>query len=199
VIRDDDDAWLDALAGRIEPLQFDTVQSRDLVLEALALREFIRRQELPTTPGIHTVDAARELELIARARREGLLVSAAQRQLPRYGLRRLGFSAAALVVIAVGIGLWRSSLTPQETLRGVDHGTVHLQAQDPPALKRQLTEELTAAGATVSGYERLGRLGIDVDLPQPLPTDIVKILERHHIPVPSDEVLVVEIERPSSR
>jgi hypothetical protein len=71
-----------------------------------------------------------------------------------------------------------------------------LTARDPQALKHQLTEELQAAGAKVAGYERLDRVGIDADLPQPLPAQLVRVLERHHIPIPSDGVLIVEIEAP---
>jgi hypothetical protein len=40
---------------------------------------------------------------------------------------------------------------------------------------------------------------MDVDLPKPLPKAIDEILERHHIPVPSDGVLVIEVEAPDSR
>jgi hypothetical protein len=61
-------------------------------------------------------------------------------------------------------------------------------------MKRELTNELGAAGVTVSGYERLGRIGIDADLPQPVPASIVAILSRHQIPIPRDGVLVVEFE-----
>jgi hypothetical protein len=98
-----------------------------------------------------------------------------------------------VLVVAVGIGVWRASLPPLEVVRGVDHGTVHMEARDPAALKRQLTDELEAAGVKVSGYERLGRVGIDADLPQPLPPEVAIILARHQIPIPSDGVLVVEI------
>jgi hypothetical protein len=200
MIHDDDDAWLEALAGRIEPEQVAAEQQRPLMLEAIALREWIRRQESPALPDVVTIDAKREEDLLGRARLDGLLARTAAGQRARFRLRGLGLAAAAVLFAAVGIELWQSTrLGPQETFRGLDHGTIHLVARDPPALKRQLTEELQAAGATVLSYERLGRVGIDVDLPQPLPAQIARILERHHIPLPSDGVLVVEIEAPDSR
>jgi hypothetical protein len=211
VIRSDDDDWLDALAGRIDASQRlsetahqsgDAPPSRSLVFEALALREFIHRQE-SVAAAVPPVDQARESELIARARREGLLVSQkpaagsrSSQQRPRW---RMAIPAAAVILIAAGIGFWQSSLKQPEYVRGIDHGTTHIQAPDPTAFRRQLTEELRTAGATVNGYERFGRLGMDVDLPKPLPKEIDEILGRHHIPVPSDGVLVIEVEAPDSR
>ena len=192
MIDEPDDVWLEALAGRVSPAQVPE-QSRALALEAAALREFIREEESVSSLDVPGVSAAREEELIARARRDGLLVSYSTDARARPSLRRLSLSAAAVLVVAVGIGVWRASLPPLEVVRGVDHGTVHMEARDPAALKRQLTDELEAAGVKVSGYERLGRVGIDADLPQPLPPEVAKILARHQIPIPSDGALVVEI------
>jgi hypothetical protein len=192
MIDEPDDVWLEALAGRVSPAQVSE-QSRALALEAAALREFIREEGSVSSLDVPGVSAAREEELIARARRDGLLVSYSTDARARPSLRRLSLSAAAVLVVAVGIGVWRASLPPLEVVRGVDHGTVHMEARDPAALKRQLTDELEAAGVKVSGYERLGRVGIDADLPQPLPPEVAIILARHQIPIPSDGVLVVEI------
>jgi hypothetical protein len=211
VIQNDDDEWLDALAGRVDASQIPSATvdqsgvaapSRSLVLEALALREFIGRQESGAA-SVASVDQARESELIARARREGLLVSQDPAAGSRYSLQRprwrMAIPAAAVILIAAGIGFWQSSLKQTEYVRGIDHGTTHIQARDPAAFRRQLTEELRTAGAKVTGYERFGRLGMDVDLPKPVPKTIEEILERHHIPVPSDGVLVIEVDAPDSR
>jgi hypothetical protein len=196
---DEDTSWLDALAGRTDRA------SNALVLEALALRGLIQSQEFDVAPPVPTVDPARERELLERARREGLLPRLAA-LLPHVGHAapprrwfadtRVTFAAAAMVLAAIGVGLWRSTAPPVETLRGVANGTVHLEARDPPALKRELTAELTAAGVRVSGYERLGHIGIDADLPQPVSSPVAAILERHHIPIPADGVLSVEIDAP---
>jgi hypothetical protein len=206
---DEDSSWLDALAGRTDRARAQSgaepAPSSVLVLEALALRGFIQSQEPDPASPVPTVDAARERELLERARKEGLLPreaapphalgSAAPRR-PRFADSRITFAVAAMVLAAIGIGLWRATLAPIEMLRGTVNGTVHLEARDPPALKRQLTEELTAAGLRVSGYERLGHLGIDADLPQPVSSPIAAILQRHHIPIPADGVLDVEIDAP---
>ena len=195
----DDDAWLEALAGRIEPAQIPEDQHRALVLEAFALREWIRRQASPPISEVRSVDVMREQDLLARATREGLIALPGAARRSRIGVRRFALAAAAVLVVAIGIGFWQSIKIPQQTVRGIDHGTVYLVARDPLELKRQLTTELQAAGAKVSGYTRLGRVGIDADLPQPLPEPIAQVLKRHHIPIPADGILVVEIEAPSSQ
>jgi hypothetical protein len=187
---DEDTSWLDALAGRTDRA------SSALLLEALALREFIRSQEFDVASPVPTVDPARERELLERARREGLLPRPAAPPRRWFADTRVTFAAAAMVLAAIGVGLWRSTAPPVETLRGVANGTVHLEARDPPALKRELTAELTAASVRVSGYERLGHIGIDADLPQPVSSPVAAILERHHIPIPADGVLSVEIDAP---
>jgi hypothetical protein len=186
---EDDDDWLDALAGR------SGAESNALALEALLLRKFIQSQAPAITLDIPSADAKREQQLIERARSEELLSAPSPRR--RWFVdARVKFTAAAMVIIAAGIGLWQLTLPPTETLRGTVNGIVHLEARDPATLKRQLTEELHALGVQVSGYERLGHIGIDAELPQPVPAPIAEILERHHIPVPTDGALTVEIDAP---
>jgi hypothetical protein len=204
---DDETAWLEALAGRVDPADSAThsrsedaeAERLDLVRETLVLREHILAQEFRAVPAVPTVDAARERELIERALAAGLLTAASPRtavpRRRRFAHPRTGFRAAAMVILAVGAaGLWWSTLPPPESLRGIVGGTVHLEARDPPALKRRLAEELTALGVRVTGYERFGHLGIDADLPLPVSTAVARVLERHHIPVPPDGALVVEID-----
>ena len=64
----------------------------------------------------------------------------------------------------------------------------------PLALKQQIIRELRAAGVPAVGYERLGRLGVDAELQNRFPYRHGKVLERHHIPVPQDGALVIEID-----
>ncbi len=192
---EEDSAWVDALAGRVDSVR---AESPDLVREASLLREHLLAQEFHVVTDVPTIDAGREEELIARARAAGLLSESAPRSRRRWFAP--GLQAAAMVILAVGgAGLWWSTRPPPETLRGVVGGTVHLEARDPPALKRRLIEELVAARVTVSGYERFGHLGIDADLPMPISPEVARVLERHHIPVPVDGALVVEIDPPNRR
>ena len=78
--------------------------------------------------------------------------------------------------------------------RGASTGIVRLRAPDPMSLKRELMQELEGAGVHVTGYESFGRLGIDADLPTPLPEAVRAVLARHGIVPPHDSVLQVEIE-----
>jgi hypothetical protein len=207
---EDETAWLDALAGRVDPpdpasSSIAPEERVQVVQEALALRAFIRAQEIKIEPAMPTIDAVRERELIDRARAAGLVRSAPPARGAPYRLRsffssRAGFAAAATVIVAIGATrLWRSTLPQPEALRGILGGTVHLETRDPLALKRRLVEELTAVGVSVSGYARFGHLGIDADLPLPVSAAVAHVLERHHIPVPSDGALVVEIDPPVRR
>ena len=191
---DDDTVWLEALAGRDgAPQGSDAARTSAPVREAAALRELIRthspEQEIPPLPA---VDPLRENELIARARAAGLLHEPAATPVRRPWMLRGALAAAAVIVLGVGLTLLRTAPPNTETLRG--GGTAQVRTRDPAALKRALTEELTAAGAHVTGFERLGRPGIDVDLPQPLTPEVRRILEAHHLPIPADGELTVEFE-----
>jgi hypothetical protein len=191
---DDDMAWLEALAGR-EGMsrEGDALSHSADVREAAALRELIRTQRPdPEIPPVPAVDPVRENELIARARAAGLVRGPAATPVRRPWMLRGALAAAAVIVLAVGITLLRTVPQNTETLRG--GGTAYLRTGDPVALKRELTEELNAAGAHVTGFERLGRPGIDVDLPQPLTPEVRRILQRHHLPIPADGELTVEFE-----
>jgi hypothetical protein len=189
---EEDIDWVDTLAGRADAVR---AESSDSVREASLLRKRLLAQEFQAVTDVPTIDAGREEELIARARAAGLLGESSRRTRRRWFAP--GLQAAAMVILAVGgAGLWWSTRPPSEILRGVVGGTVHLEARNPPALKRRLIEELAAARVTVSGYERFGHPGIDADLPLPIPQDVARVLERHHIPAPVDGALVVEIDPP---
>jgi hypothetical protein len=193
---DDDTAWLEALAGRPRESQ-----SR-LTREGIALRERIRDQEVEDAAGewLPEIDAARESALIERAVAEGLLAPRPATLRParnrRFAGMRFGMAAAAVLIVAVGVGLLRYTQPPAEIFRGAQNGTIRLETRDPAALKRRLIEELSAAGVEVSGYERLGHVGIDADLPQPVSPQVRQVLERHHIPVPAEGTLIIEIDAP---
>jgi hypothetical protein len=198
----DDHRWLDVLAGRDEETESTAAQ------EAHALRELIRVQSVEESAAVAIVDPLREVELIDRARGAGLLPTRPTPARPTSSMApawrrwlfapRGAFAAAALAVVMIA-GLVRILLPPTETLRSVAGGTVRLESRDPPALKQRLIEELSASGVRVSGYERMGRVGIDADLPEPVSPQVRHVLERHHIPIPKDGVLVVEIDARTDR
>jgi hypothetical protein len=182
----DDNQWLDALAGRG---RVDSPAAR----EAAGLRdELLRMAREPALAPAQ--DSAREMNLIARARGEGLLPRPKRTPL-RWALAwNAGVAVAALAAIAIGIGLYmRATLDTEPVVRGTPDGIVRISAPDPVALKQQLIEELRAAGVSATGYELLGRHGVDADLPQPLTDAVRGVLEKHRIPAPPEGVLRVEI------
>jgi hypothetical protein len=194
---EDLDDWLDGLAGRLGdgPLEAGSIEGQ-------ALRAQIRAQLSEEFGPVAARDASREAQLIARARAAGLLpLEKAHQANPRpgprsrWGLAQTLLVAASLAVAAVGILTLRNQVRPTETLRGIVNGTVELESQDPRALKQLLMQQLQAAGVTVTGYEQLDRVGLDADLPQPLAPKVRQVLEQHHIPVPGDGALVIEIRR----
>ncbi len=183
---DEDDAWLDTLAGRA-----DAGHTDESIAHAHAIRAAILSRRAAESPAAGE-DAAREQALIDRARAAGLLQPAAARRLPRR--QALWLSAAALACVAVAVTLEVRIGPPAPITRGGAPVVTHLRAPDPLRLKRELIRELTAAGIDAHGYELLGRQGIDADLPLPVAAPVREVLARHGIVPPENGVLQVEIE-----
>jgi hypothetical protein len=191
---DDDQTWLETLAGRGHSGSEGTDAS-----EALVLRELIGAQLQEDGTAVAEVDAQREAALIMRARVEGLLpAQGATRSARRVWWLTSGALAATAILASIILSLLRNAPV-SENFRGMDGGTVRIESSNPQALKDRLLRELDAIGIHATGYDRLGRLGIDADLPQPLPPAVQHLLEKHHIPLPNDGVLTVEIEDSRNR
>jgi len=192
---DDDQHWLDVLAGRPTP---DEDERRHTASEAFTLREAILRQRDTQPASLPTRDPQREAELIARAQREGLipptvLAASARSRSAAFGRRALLAYAATVVCVAIALGLVLRPAAEIERVRGAANGVVVIEASDPRALKESLLSELRAAGVSATGYERLGLQGIDADLPQPIPAPVRAVLDKHRLDIPADGVLKVEI------
>lgn len=190
----DDQDWLEALAGRGSS---DSQAAR----EAAPLRDAILARGVDVPDAASAVrDEAREAALIARARREGLI--RANAVTPRRWWT-LGwdnaFAVAAIAGIAIALGLHVEPTADREVVRSSPDGVVRIEAIDPVQLKQQLLEELRAAGVEATGYELLGRQGIDADLPRPLTGAVRRVLEKHRIAPPADGVLRVEISAKASQ
>lgn len=189
----DDQRWLDALAGRAAPSS-----KQHAAYEGLKLREAILRQREEQPSSAPTQDPQREAELIARAQREGLIDPAALAARTRWKKRVLARPAilayaATIACVAIALGFLLRPAAEVERVRGAADGIVTIEASDPRALKEDLLRQLRAAGVSVTGYERLGIQGIDADLPQPVPDTVRAVLAKHHLDVPADGVLKVEI------
>jgi hypothetical protein len=191
MMADDDQRWVEALAGRGGA---DSPAAR----EAAGLRgEILQMTSARSAPAVATWDSAREAALLARARVAGLLHEAKPPRERWSWQWNAGLAAAALAAVAIA-GLYLVvSLEPETVVRGTPDGMVRVAAPDPAALKQQLIEDLRAVGVSATGYEILGRHGVDADLPQPLPEDVRHVLDKHGIPPPADGVLRVEIEKAS--
>jgi hypothetical protein len=182
-MQDDDDQWLAALAGKTL-----TDASGDLSAQGAALRSAILARTVGEPGAVPTIDPQREAALIARARATGLLRPTQRRTLWWASL------AAALACVAIGVSLQQRPQTATVVLRGDSAGALRIRAADPLRLKQQLLRELSDAGVQASGYDNLGRQGIDADLPTPLPEAVRNVLDRHAIPLPAGNVLQLEIE-----
>jgi len=194
---DENQDWLDALAGRTP-----AGSHRAAIGEGQRLREFVQRNVHAPEVTVPERDAQREAELLERARREGLidpeeLTRRARRRLRPAGIAGWLALAASITGIAVALSFFLRGAPPTEHFRAAREQVIHLEAADPAALKRQLLDELRAAGVRATGYEQLGVEGIDASLPEPVPSRVRDVLMRHHLSVPSNGILRIEIAAPS--
>ena len=202
-MQDDDESWLDALAGHgKDPAESATVEGQAL-RQVLLARAAEPGSLTAEHPPVAERDPSREAELITRARTAGILPDTAGPARVRparqwYARWPLQLAAASIVCLAVGVQLHSRLNEPAETLRSAGTGIVRISAADPVQLKSDLIRELRAAGVQATGYESFGRQGIDADLPSPLPAAVREILDRHGLPAPRDNVLQVEIDRAGS-
>ena len=184
-MRDDDDIWLDSLAGNDDPEPQKAAAAGRAIRTALLARQAAQQLRLAGP------DAQREDALIARARAEGLLpptVAVRPRRWPAL------LAAAAIAGLAVGLSLQMRSKPAPPATRGAPGEIARIKVADPSRLKLELIRELRAAGIEAHGYQSLGREGIDADLPAPLSPAALEVLTRHGIALPAGSVLQVEIE-----
>ena len=194
---DEDQDWVDALAGRAPE-----GSNRGVVREGLRLRELIQRNVHAPDVSVPERDARREAQLLERAQREGLLDPSQLTKRRRRLMRPTGIGglalAASLACLAVALTFLLHGTPQTQHLRGAHEEVVRIEAADPTVLKMQILQELRAVGVTATGYEQLGVEGIDADLPEPVPPRVREVLTRHHVSVPSDGVLKIEITAPSA-
>jgi hypothetical protein len=186
-MHDEDDLWLQALAGHTE-----AGEPGDLSVQGAALRAAIRARAVADAGDVRVIDPAREAALIARARAAGLLPPAATPA--KWRELRWVALAAAVVCVAIGVSLQMRTGPATIVVRGDTSAVVHLRTRHPLRLKQDLLRELNAVGVRATGYESLGRQGIDAEVPVPLPEAVRRVLERHAIPQPAGNVLQLDIE-----
>lgn len=193
-----DNDWLDALAGR-----GPSGSNRGAIREGARLREFVQRNVHAPDVSVPEHDAQREAQLLERARREGLidpveLTKRTRRPVRPAAMRALIALAAVVAGIAVALGVFLHGARQTQHFRGPREEVIRIQSANPTALKMQILDELRAAGVRATGYEQLGVAGIDASLPEPVPPQVREVLTRHHLAVPGNGVLRVEIAAPAT-
>lgn len=185
----DDDAWLDALAGR--PAQGAAAR------EGALLRDALRRLPAPALapPPVEP--------LLEAARRQGLLrrrwCPACAERWQRWRRRPWAWAGGLALAGALGwlaVGLQTLQPPPEGTpvLRAPVDGVWLRRVADPAAAREQLAGRLQAAGVTVHRYERLGRQGLDADLPATPGPALAALLRDEQLAPAADGSLRVEFE-----
>lgn len=183
---DDDLEWLRALGGK-PPERPDTAAAR----EAQWIRSAQLRHPQPSATDLQVTESDL-LALIHRARSDDVRAAYAIAQEPpaTSWWRRVWHGAAArpawsgLVFAGVVAGLVAipvAVLSPPAvddplTLRSPAAGVVVLESASPASARDQLATELRSAGIEVHAYSRLGRNGLDAELPDPVPAPVSRLL-----------------------
>lgn len=192
--RSDDDAWFEGLAGR--------ASRGTAAREGARLRAALGRLAAPelATPPVEPVVAAARAEGLLR--RRGVCPACAERwrrwtaAVRRDGWRWTSGLAVAAVLAVVSASLWmQPAPEPAPTLRAPADGLWLRAAPDPVAARDRLAERLQAQGLAVRRYERLGRAGLDADLPRLPGTALQSLLRDEGLVPAADGSLRVEYER----
>ena len=195
----DDERWLDTLAGRASAGQ-DGVAG----LEAARLRTALQQLDAAPTQALGAeVEQALLDQLLgqaAAAPKAGLCPGCRRRWaalLDGLLARPVWGAALAGLGLWLGVGLWQPPAedpgAPVE--RALPEARILLLSDAQPRQRRdELARQLGGAGATVRRYERLGRFGLDAQFPQPLSSDATQRLAELKLGVDADGVLRLEIE-----
>lgn len=196
---DDDLHWLNLLAGRAAP-DADARTRKEAAWLRAALLSY--RSDAPPGAPAHADD--RVGRLLARAREAGVLPRAANDErlagsrLPTRSRWPLALAASVVLCGVLFVNL-NSRQTPDDDagpLRGAP--VQQITAPDTALRREQLLQDLRAAGFDARPFERLGRPGIDVSLPVPLPRDQAAALTRLGLHAPAGPSLQIEILAPQA-
>ena len=195
---DNDQQWFDLLAGRCAPGASIGTQA-----EAAALRAALRRHAPGAPAGQPAPADTRVARLLDRARAEGVLPpaagpSAGQPSRPAAAWRpprAAWMGALAASVAGLGLALLlqqrQAEPPPDSVLRGA--AVQQLQVADPLQRRQQLLQALRAAGLDAQPFDRLGRPGLDIALPVPLPAAQARALADLGIAAPAGPSLLIEL------
>ena len=210
----DDQHWFELLAGRAVSGASDSTRA-----EAAALRQALQRHRAQAPEGSPAAADARITRLLARARADGVLPAAqppaalpqpAADRLPSPARSRTGGrwrlpglawggtlgAGVAAGLVALATGLWLGPAAddhpaPESVQRGA--ALQQLPAADPAQRRQQLLVALRAAGFEVQPFDRLGRPGLDITLPVPLPASQARALADLGLTPTAGPSLVIEL------
>lgn len=205
----DDQHWFDLMAGRAVPEAHARTRA-----DAAWLRAALLAYRAQAPAGAMPDPERRINTLLARAAAAGVLpprqaprAAAAWRQrwadwrgaLPDWrrqgaGPRWRWTPALAALVLAAALVVLQQPARPPEPAE-VERGPAlqQLVVADPAQRQQQLLDALRAAGLDAHGFERLGRRGVDIELPVPLPPAQAQALQREGLKPTGGPSLVVEL------
>jgi hypothetical protein len=197
---DDDQQWLDLMAGREAP-GADARTRR----EAAWLRAAMLSYRVSAPPGAPADAEDRIGRLLTRARNAGVLPPAANDagleaagstrvRRPRWP-HALAASIAVCGAMLVFLQQNPGSDTDGVTLRGAP--VQRVQTPDAASRRQQMLQTLRAAGFDAQPFERLGRPGIDVALALPLPPAQAEVLKGLGLTPPAGPSLQIEFVTPA--
>ncbi len=207
---DDDQAWLDLMAGRGSDRAEPRTRAEAAWLRAAMLTYKVR------APIGDMPDPVQRLErLLERAVDAGVLPSAAARpslghgastmtmvrgiwQTLRAALRSPPRVVVAVSVVLAALTLWMTQpvhAPEAPAMRGAPT-TQQIRSEQPEQERDRAMGLLRAAGFEVSAFTRLGRVGLEVDVPSTMSQAQSRALNQLGLGVPSTAVLVVEYVAP---
>lgn len=188
----EDQDWLDALAGKPNP-NADPKVTR----EATLLRQAIQRHDAAL--GVNDFDVEAGLQKLKfRLRREGL---SGENKPAFYRNRFVQYAMAASIVLTIGLTM-RLYLPEQpmqneaDIMKGSDQQIV--LAPDPEARLKQLTTELDRLGIKYQIERKAGKILLKAQGVDPVKDNVASFLERNHITPPVKDSLELDI-RPMAK
>jgi hypothetical protein len=195
---DDDQHWFDLLAGRPSAGADATTRA-----EAARLRQALLQHRAAAPAGDPAAPDDRIARLLGRARAEGVLAApsatAPPLSSPQHRRRQAWAGALAAGVAGLVITLLLRSPDDQGAPKGMPEAVLRgapvqqLQAADPQQRRQQLLQALRAAGLDAHSFDRLGRAGLDIALPVPLPAAQARALADLGIADPHGPSLQIEL------
>lgn len=197
---DDDDDWSALLAGRARPQADAGTRS-----EASHLRDALLAYRQTAPQGDMPTPERRIERLLQRGREAGLLTP---KDAPKGGVRLKPESSrwpawlrpqrlvmAMTLLLSAGLAYFQVEFgTPDEQAQQRGGGASQtVRAARPAEARAKLLANLRAAGFEVLPFERLGRLGLDVELPNELSEAQRRVLIAQGLSVPEGPALSIEI------